>query len=187
MSLIVTPLALPELLLLEPEVHRDARGSFVETFNARTFRAATGVDAVFVQDNQVRSVRGVLRGLHVQTPAGQGKLVRVTAGRVFDVAVDLRRGSPRFGRWAGQVLEADRLTQLWVPPGFAHGYLVLSDEAEVCYKVTAHRVPADERVLRWDDPDVAVAWPLEGPPRLSARDAAGDGLAEASTWGLSRD
>ena len=184
MSLIVTPLALPDLLLLEPEVHRDARGSFVETFNARTFRAATGIDAAFVQDNQVRSSRGVLRGLHLQAPAGQGKLVRVTTGRVFDVAVDVRRGSPRFGQWASQVLDAEHPTQLWVPPGFAHGYLVLSDEAEVCYKVTAHRVPADERVLRWDDPDLGVAWPLEGPPLLSARDAAGDTLAAAAAWGL---
>lgn len=177
MPLTVTPLALPEVLLLEPEVYRDARGSFVEAFHARAFHEATGVAAAFVQDNQSRSRRGVLRGLHFQSPEPQGKLVRVLAGRVFDVAVDVRPHSPRFGGWVGQVLEPVGSRQLWIPAGFAHGYLVLSDEADVLYKTTAHYAPACERVLRWDDPTVGIAWPLEGPPVLSARDAAGIDLA----------
>ena len=180
MPLTVTPLAHPEVLLLAPAVHRDARGSFVETFHARDFQAATGVDAPFVQDNQTRSERGVLRGLHFQSPDAQGKLVRVLAGRIFDVAVDVRRASPRFGQWVGQTLEAEGGTSLWIPPGFAHGYLVLGDGADVFYKVTAHYAPASERVLRWDDPAVGITWPLAGAPVLSARDAAGASLAEVA-------
>jgi dTDP-4-dehydrorhamnose 3,5-epimerase len=176
-TLTATALALPELLLLEPAVHHDARGRLFEAFNAEAFATATGVRTPFVQDTQSRSVRGVLRGLHFQVaPSAQGKLVRVLAGEIFDVAVDVRVGSPTLGRWVGVALRGDRPQQLWVPPGFAHGFLVLSEVAEVLYKTTTHRAPAEERVLRWDDAEVGVAWPLDGPPVLSARDAAGSSL-----------
>lgn len=176
MTLHVVPLALPEVLHVTPTVHHDARGRFVEAFNHRDFQAATGVDAVFVQDNQSRSARGVLRGLHLQEPNAQSKLVRVLAGAVFDVAVDVRRTSPRFGAWVGCRLDAESGAQLWIPAGFAHGYLVLSDVAEVLYKTTAYYAPECERVLRWDDPTVGVGWPLTAPPLMSPRDAAGAAL-----------
>lgn len=169
---------LPGVLLLEPEVFADARGLFLESWNARAFQQATGLTTGFVQDNHSRSRRGVLRGLHYQLGVPQGKLVRVARGEIFDVAVDLRRESPSAGRWTGVRLSGDNHRQLWVPPGFAHGFLVLSEQADVLYKTTAYYDPALERTLAWDDPGVGIEWPLDGAnPVLSARDAAGDPLA----------
>ncbi len=172
----VTPTALPGVLVLEPKVFGDERGFFLESFNARRFREATGLDVDFVQDNHSRSGRGVLRGLHYQIEQPQGKLVRVVRGRVFDVAVDLRRGSATLGRWAGVELSADNHRQLWVPPGFAHGFVVLSDRADFLYKTTDYYAPQHERTLLWNDPHVGVEWPqqaLEGSgPLLSPKDAA---------------
>ena len=172
-----TPLALPEVLLLEPRIFPDDRGWFYESFNARSFAQATGLDIEFVQDNHSRSSRGVLRGLHYQIEQAQGKLVRVTQGEVFDVAVDLRRSSPRFGQWAGVHLSAENKEQLWIPPGFAHGFVVLSESADFLYKTTDYYAPAHERSLQWNDPTVGIAWPLEAlgaaGPQLSAKDQAG--------------
>jgi dTDP-4-dehydrorhamnose 3,5-epimerase len=170
----VTPTELPEVLLLEPKVFGDERGFFFESYNRRAL-AGVGLDAEFVQDNHSRSARGVLRGLHYQIEQAQGKLVRVAAGRVFDVAVDLRRSSPRLGQWFGVELSADNKRQLWVPAGFGHGFLVLSDHAELLYKATDYYSPQHERALLWNDPHVAVQWPLgelEGSPILSGKDAA---------------
>ncbi|MCK2089480.1 dTDP-4-dehydrorhamnose 3,5-epimerase [Thauera aromatica] len=178
----VTQTAIPEVLVLEPKVFGDSRGFFLESFNARAFRDATGVDAVFVQDNHSRSAKGVLRGLHYQIRQPQGKLVRVVNGRVFDVAVDLRRRSPTFGKWVGVELSADNHRQLWVPPGFAHGFVVLSDSADFLYKTTDYYAPEYERCLAWNDPAVGVGWPLEGAPQLSGKDAQGKALAEAETF-----
>ena len=180
----VTPLALPDVLLLEPQVHGDARGFFVESYNRRTFARATGLDVDFVQDNHSRSARHVLRGLHYQLPpAAQGKLVRVLHGEIYDVAVDLRRSSPTFGRWIGQRLDAAGFQQLWIPPGFAHGFIALSDHADIAYKTTAHYHPELERVLAWNDPHLAIAWPLHGhPPITSPRDAAGQAWADCPTF-----
>ena len=170
----VTSTALPEVLILEPRVFGDARGFFTESYNARAFAEATGLrDVEFVQDNHSRSARGVLRGLHYQLRQPQGKLVRVAAGAVFDVAVDIRRDSPNFGQWASAVLSAENRRQLWIPPGFAHGFLVLSDSAEFLYKTTDYYAPALERCIRWDDPALAIAWPLSAPPVLSAKDQCG--------------
>jgi dTDP-4-dehydrorhamnose 3,5-epimerase len=169
---IVTPTAIPEVLLIEPKVFGDARGFFLESWNARAF-AAAGVPATFVQDNHSRSPRGVLRGLHYQIVQPQGKLVRVVAGEVFDVAVDLRRASPTFGRWVGERLSGENKRMLWIPPGFGHGFLVLSASADFLYKATDYYAPEHERVIAWDDPDLAIAWPLEGAPTLSARDTTG--------------
>jgi dTDP-4-dehydrorhamnose 3,5-epimerase len=170
----VTPTSLPDVLVLEPKVFGDARGFFFESFNARDFCACTGLDVAFVQDNHSKSAQGVLRGLHYQTQHPQGKLVRVTQGEVFDVAVDIRKGSPSFGKWEGVVLSADNKRQLWVPPGFAHGYLVLSDTAEFLYKTTDYYAPEFERCIAWNDPTLAIAWPtLPEPPKLSAKDAVG--------------
>lgn len=171
MPITVTPTALPEVLRIEPTIFGDARGFFFESFNARDFRAATGLDVTFVQDNHSGSARGVLRGLHYQIRQPQGKLVRVVQGEVFDVAVDLRRRSPTFGRWVGEILSAENRRQLWIPPGFAHGFLVLSEWAECVYKSTDFYAPEHERALRWDDPTVDVAWPLTSAPMLAARDA----------------
>lgn len=176
------PTALPEVLLIEPKVFGDERGFFFESFNARAFAAATGCERAFVQDNHSRSARGVLRGLHYQIRQPQGKLVRVTAGEVFDVAVDLRRGSATFGRWVGERLSAENKRQMWVPEGFGHGFLVLSDYAEFLYKTTDYYAPEHERCIRWDDPDLAVAWPLEDAPLLSARDAKGTPFREAELF-----
>lgn len=174
------PLAIPEVVLIEPKVFGDARGFFFESFNAAAFAAATGVTAAFVQDNHSRSARGVLRGLHYQLPPqAQGKLVRVVQGEVFDVAVDIRRASPTFGHWVGARLSAENHHQLWVPPGFAHGFLVLSESAEFLYKTTDYYAPALERCIAWNDPDLAVDWPLESVPLLSVKDAAGLPLAAA--------
>ena len=178
----VTPTALPEVLLLEPAVFGDERGFFMESFNARRFREATGVEADFVQDNHSRSVRGVLRGIHYQVVKPQGKLVRVAAGRVFDIAVDLRRSSPRFGRWVGMELSDRNHHQLWVPPGFGHAFLVLSDSADFLYKTTDYWYREHDRSLRWNDPTLAIDWPLQGEPLLAAKDAAAPLLAEAEVY-----
>lgn len=182
MPYIVTPTALPEVLILEPKVFGDARGFFFESFNQRDFAQATGLDVEFVQDNHSRSVKGVLRGLHYQIQHPQGKLVRVTQGEVFDVAVDLRRSSPNFGKWAGAVLSADNKRQLWVPRGFAHGFMVTSDIAEFLYKTTDYWFPEFERSLLWSDPVVGVQWPLTSEPQLAAKDAAAKAFAEAQTF-----
>ena len=178
----VTPTALPGVLILEPKVFGDARGFFFESFNQRDFAQATGLDVQFVQDNHSRSVKGVLRGLHYQIQHPQGKLVRVTQGEVFDVVVDLRRSSPHFGQWVGEVLSADNHRQLWVPPGFAHGFLVTSDSAEFLYKTTDYWYPEHERSLLWNDPSVNVQWPLQGVPQLAAKDAAGKKLQDAEVF-----
>ncbi len=174
----VTACAIPDVLLIEPRVFGDARGFFFESFNQRVFAQATGLEVNFVQDNHSKSARGVLRGLHYQVTHPQGKLVRVVAGEVFDVAVDIRPGSPTFGRWVGEVLSADNKRQLWIPPGLAHGFLVLSDSAEFLYKTTDYYAPEHERCIAWNDPAVAIAWPdLGSQPQLSAKDAAGATLA----------
>ena len=178
----VTPTTLPEVLLLEPAVFGDERGFFMESYNARRFREATGIEAEFVQDNHSRSVRGVLRGIHYQVVRPQGKLVRVAAGRVFDVAVDLRRSSPRFGRWVGVELSDRNNHQLWVPPGFGHAFLVLSDSADFLYKTTDYWYREHDRSLRWNDPALAIDWPLADEPLLAAKDAAAPLLAEAEVY-----
>ena len=169
----VSPTALTDILLIEPKVFGDERGFFYESFNARAFEEATGLAVNFVQDNHSRSARGVLRGLHYQVQQAQGKLVRVTQGEVYDVAVDLRRSSPSFGQWLGVCLSAENKRQLWIPEGFAHGFLVLSDYAEFLYKTTDYYAPAHERCIRWDDPTLAIDWPLQDQPQLSAKDQAG--------------
>ncbi|HEX6705398.1 MAG TPA: dTDP-4-dehydrorhamnose 3,5-epimerase [Albitalea sp.] len=171
----VTRTALHGVLVLEPKVFGDERGFFMESFNQRTFESATGVSAMFVQDNHSRSTKGVLRGLHFQrAPHAQGKLVRVTRGAVFDVAVDIREGSPTFGRWIGLELSDRNHLQLWLPPGIAHGFLVTSDSADFLYKTTDYYVPDAEGCIRWDDPRLAIDWPLNGiVPSLSDKDAAG--------------
>lgn len=175
-----TPLALPDVILLEPRVFGDDRGWFYESFNARSFAAATGLEVTFVQDNHSRSSKGVLRGLHFQLPpAAQGKLVRAVAGSIFDVAVDIRRSSPTFGRWVGEVLSAENKRQMWVPAGFAHGFLALEDGTEVLYKTTDFYNKAAEGAVRWDDPDIGIAWPGELAPLLAAKDAAAPLLADA--------
>lgn len=175
------PTALDGVLVLEPRVFDDARGWFMESFSERTFRAATGVETAFVQDNQSRSTRGVLRGLHFQlAPHAQGKLVRVTSGAVFDVAVDLRPGSATFGRWAGVELSAENRRQLWIPPGLAHGFLVISDSADFLYKTTAYYEPSAERSILWNDPAIGIDWPDAGvAPVVSEKDAAAPTLADA--------
>ncbi len=175
----ITPSAIADVLLLEPKVFGDDRGFFFESFNQRAFHAATGLDLQFVQDNHSRSARNVLRGLHYQVVQPQGKLVRVVAGEVFDVAVDIRPESPTFGRWAGAVLSASNKHQLWVPPGLAHGFLVLSDSADFMYKTTDYYAPEHERCIAWDDPTLAIDWPLNGnTPVLSAKDRAGKAFAD---------
>jgi dTDP-4-dehydrorhamnose 3,5-epimerase len=178
----ITPTQLPEVLILEPKVFGDARGFFYESFNQRDFAQATGLEVEFVQDNHSRSVKGVLRGLHYQIQHPQGKLVRVTQGAVFDVVVDLRRSSPNFGKWDGVLLSADNKRQLWVPPGFAHGFVVTSDTAEFLYKTTDYWHPEFERSLLWNDPAVGVQWPLQAEPQLAAKDAAAMTLAEAEVF-----
>jgi dTDP-4-dehydrorhamnose 3,5-epimerase len=178
MNLIKT--AIPDLLIIEPRVFGDARGFFMESFNARTFRELTGLDVDFVQDNHSRSGRGVLRGLHYQSPQPQGKLVRVTAGRVFDVAVDIRKSSPTFGKWVGVELTGENHRQFWVPAGFAHGFVVLSESADFLYKTTGYYAPQFEHCIRWDDPALGIEWPLgDIEPQVSAKDAAGKSFADA--------
>lgn len=173
---------LPDVLILEPRVFGDARGFFFESFNARTFAEATGLQVTFVQDNHSRSAKNVLRGLHYQIKQPQGKLVRVTAGEVFDVAVDLRKSSPTFGKWTGALLSAENKRMLWVPEGFAHGFLVLSDSADFLYKTTDYYAPAHERCIAWNDEQIGIQWPLTGPPTLAAKDAAGKRLGDAEIF-----
>jgi len=174
--------AIPDLLIVEPKVFGDARGFFMESFNARAFREATGVAADFVQDNHSRSARSVLRGLHYQIRQPQGKLVRVVRGALFDVAVDIRKSSPTFGKWVGVELTEDNHRQLWMPPGFAHGFLVISESADCLYKTTDYYAPEHERCILWNDPAIAVSWPLAGEPLLSAKDRAGLTLREAEVF-----
>jgi len=182
----VIPTSLPDVLILEPKVFGDARGFFLESYNARAFREATGLDPVFVQDNHSRSARGVLRGLHYQVRQTQGKLVRVTHGRVFDVAVDIRRGSPYFGRWVGVELDESAHRMFWIPPGFAHAFVVLSESADFMYKATDYYAPEHERCILWNDPDIGIEWPLEelGEPLLSEKDRAGRLLKDAEICDL---
>ena len=176
-----TPTAIPDALILEPKVFGDDRGFFYESYNQQTFQAATGLDVTFVQDNHSKSARNVLRGLHYQVEQPQGKLVRVVQGEVFDVAVDIRKGSKTFGLWVGQILSAENKKQLWVPPGLAHGFVVLSDTAEFLYKTTDYYAPAHERCIAWNDPDLAINWQMQGEPLLSAKDAAGVAFRDATS------
>lgn len=177
--MIVTPQALSDVLLLEPRVFSDERGFFFESFNERAFEASTGLTRHFVQDNHSRSLQGVLRGLHYQVVHPQGKLVRVGVGEIFDVAVDIRRGSPTFGKWVGVHLSAQNKRQLWIPEGYAHGFLTLSDSAEVLYRTTDYYAPELERCIRWDDPDLAIAWPASQAPIMSEKDRRGAWLQDA--------
>jgi dTDP-4-dehydrorhamnose 3,5-epimerase len=176
------PTDIPDVVVLEPKVFGDDRGFFFESYNRRTFREAIGRDAVFVQDNHSKSARGVLRGLHYQLQNVQAKLVRVAAGEVYDVAVDLRRSSATFGRWVGVRLSAANRRMLWIPEGFAHGFLVTSDTAEFLYKTTDYYAPQHERSLLWSDPELGIDWPLEGPPLLKPGDARGVPFARAETF-----
>jgi dTDP-4-dehydrorhamnose 3,5-epimerase len=180
----VTATRLPEVRILEPRVFGDPRGFFLESWNQRVFDEAIGQRVHFVQDNHSRSSQGVLRGMHYQLANPQGKLVRVVSGRVFDVAVDMRRDSPRLGQWTGVELSADNHRMLWIPPGFAHGFLVMSESADFLYKATAYYAPQDEHTLAWDDPRVAIDWPIEAgrTPQVSAKDQAGARLADAPLY-----
>lgn len=173
---------LPEVLIIEPKVFGDDRGFFYESFNTRAFAEATGCALQFVQDNHSRSTKGVLRGLHYQIEQAQGKLVRVTAGEVLDVAVDIRRSSATFGQWVSVHLSAQNHRQMWVPPGFAHGFVVLSESADFLYKTTDYYAPSAERCIRWDDPQLAIDWELQGVPILSPKDQAGKALSEADLF-----
>lgn len=173
---------IPDVIIIEPKVFGDDRGFFYESFNAHRFAEDTGVDAVFVQDNHSKSAQNVLRGLHYQIQHPQGKLVRVTAGEVFDIAVDIRRSSPTFGRWLGVVLSAENKRQLWIPPGFAHGFLVTSPSAEFLYKTTDYYAPEHERCLLWNDPIIGIDWPLSAEPLLSAKDKLGKLFSEAEVF-----
>ena len=179
-----TPTAIPEVIILEPKVFGDDRGFFFESYNRRDFLGASGFTTVdFVQDNHSKSARNVLRGLHYQIKQPQGKFVRVVAGEVFDVAVDLRRNSPTFGHWVGEILSADNKRQLWIPPGMAHGFVVLSESAEFLYKTTDYWAPEHERCIAWNDPTLAIAWPqLSGEPLLSAKDAKGAAFLQAEVF-----
>jgi dTDP-4-dehydrorhamnose 3,5-epimerase len=178
----VTPLAIPDVLLIQPKVFGDTRGFFFESFNQKAFNEATGTSHQFVQDNHSRSTQGVLRGLHYQIQQPQGKLVRVVQGAVFDVAVDIRRSSPTFGQWVGAELSADNHHQLWVPPGFAHGFLVLSESADFLYKTTGYYAPEHERCILWNDSEISIQWPIDIKPLLSVKDAAGLCLAKAELF-----
>ena len=183
MPFTVTPTAIPDVLVFTPKVFGDERGFFLESFNARDFRELGGQEVDFVQDNHSKSVKGVLRGLHYQIQNPQGKLVRVVQGRVFDVAVDLRKSSPTFGRWVGEVISAENHKQVWIPPGFAHGFVVLSETAEFLYKTTDYWYPEHERCLLWNDPAVGVKWPINSAPQLAAKDAVGKPLDQADVFG----
>jgi dTDP-4-dehydrorhamnose 3,5-epimerase len=174
--------AIPDLLILEPNVFGDDRGFFFESFNQQTFQNLTGIKANFVQDNHSKSAANVLRGLHYQIDQAQGKLVRVTSGEVFDVAVDIRRQSPTFGKWVGVVLSAENKRQIWIPPGFAHGFIVLQDNTEYMYKVTDYYAPQYERCIRWDDPAIGIEWPVTHKPILSAKDQQGLLLSQAEVF-----
>ena len=177
-----TRLAIPDVVLIEPKVFGDARGFFFESFNQKAFNEATGTNHAFVQDNHSRSSQGVLRGLHYQIQQPQGKLVRVARGRVWDVAVDIRKSSPTFGQWVGAELSEDNQHQLWVPPGFAHGFVVLSETADFLYKTTDYYAPEHERCIAWNDPQLAIAWPIAGAPSLSAKDMQGFAFAQAPVY-----
>ncbi|AFM35413.1 MULTISPECIES: dTDP-4-dehydrorhamnose 3,5-epimerase [Stutzerimonas stutzeri subgroup] len=178
----VVETSIPDVLIIEPKVFGDERGFFYESFNAAAFEAATGLKRQFVQDNHSKSQRGVLRGLHYQIQQPQGKLVRVVAGEVFDVAVDLRKSSPSFGRWFGTHLSAQNQHQLWIPEGFAHGFVVLSESAEFLYKTTDYYAPEHERSLLWNDPELGIEWPFDEAPQLSAKDQAGKRLSDAELF-----
>jgi dTDP-4-dehydrorhamnose 3,5-epimerase len=178
----VTRTDVPEVLVLEPRVHQDARGFFLESYNRRTFKEATGLEVEFVQDNTSFSVRNVLRGLHYQIRQAQGKLIAVMAGEVYDVAVDLRRSSPTFGKYVGVTLTGGGHRMIWIPPGFAHGYLVLTEHAIVLYKTTDFYAPAHERTIVWNDPDIGIRWPLEGAPIVSDKDRHGAAFRAAEVF-----
>jgi dTDP-4-dehydrorhamnose 3,5-epimerase len=178
----ITPTDLPGVLVVEPRVFPDARGFLFESYNRRSFREATGIDVEFVQDNHSHSVRHALRGLHYQIRQAQGKLVRVVAGEVFDVAVDLRRSSPNFGKWTGVTLSAESKRMVWIPGGFAHGFLVLSEQADVLYKTTDFYAPAHERTVLWNDPQIGIRWPLAQEPLLADKDRRGATLAAAEVY-----
>lgn len=178
----IIPTAIPDLLIFEPNVFGDQRGFFLESYNQRTFQSLTGLSLNFVQDNHSRSGKNVLRGLHYQIQQPQGKLVRVASGSVFDVAVDLRKSSPTFGRWDGVELSGDNHRQLWVPPGFAHGFVVLSEQADFLYKTTDYYAPEHERCIRWDDPEVGIVWPEGIAPLLSGKDQQGLSLQDAEVF-----
>ena len=182
MSQTVTPTAIPDLLILEPKVFGDSRGFFFESFNAQNFASATGLNVNFVQDNHSRSAKGVLRGLHYQVQQTQGKLVQVSQGTVFDVAVDIRKSSATFGIWVGCELSDQNHRQLWIPPGFAHGFMVLSESADFQYKTTDYYAPAHERCIAWNDPSIGIQWPEGITPMLSAKDQQGLALAEAEVF-----
>jgi dTDP-4-dehydrorhamnose 3,5-epimerase len=182
MKITAIPTSLPEVKIIEPRVFADARGFFFESFNAQDFADAVGEALEFVQDNHSLSTKGVLRGLHYQIEHPQGKLVRVVTGEVFDVAVDLRAGSPTFGKWAGANLSAENKRQMWIPAGFAHGFVVLSETAEFLYKTTDYWFAQHERCLLWNDPEIGIEWPIEGEPLLAAKDAVGKRLADADTY-----
>ncbi len=173
---------LPEVLIFEPRIFGDDRGFFYESFNAKKFTELSGIKTTFVQDNHSLSAKNVLRGLHYQISQPQGKLVRVVSGEVFDVAVDIRKSSPCFGQWVGVTLSASNKRQLWVPPGFAHGFMVISDSAEFLYKTTDYWAPEYERCLQWNDPAVGIQWPLQGAPIMSAKDQQGQLLANAEVF-----
>lgn len=179
----VTHLSIPDVVMFEPKVFGDDRGLFFESFNQAKFDAAVGRQVTFVQDNHSRSVKQVLRGLHYQIQQPQGKLVRIVSGAVFDVAVDMRRSSPTFGRWVGEVLSAENKRQLWVPEGFAHGFVVLSDVAECLYKTTDYYAPQHERCIIWNDPTIGIQWPFDGAPMLSGKDRQGVTLDRAEWFG----
>jgi len=175
--------SIPDVKIIEPEVFGDERGFFLESFNAKRFHELTGLDVNFVQDNHSKSGRGVLRGLHYQIEQAQGKLVRVTAGKVFDVVVDIRKSSPCFGQWVGEILSADNYRQMWVPPGFAHGFLVLEADTEFLYKTTDYYAPEHERTIQWDDPDLGIEWPIDDLEiRLSGKDENATAFANAETF-----
>jgi dTDP-4-dehydrorhamnose 3,5-epimerase len=178
----MTSTAIADVLVIEPKVFADARGFFFESFNERAFAQATGVTAKFVQDNHSRSVKNTLRGLHYQIQQPQGKLVRVVKGGVFDVVVDIRRSSPTFGRWDGVYLSDENKKMIWIPPGLAHGFVVISESADFLYKTTDYWAPQHERTLLWNDPDLAIAWPHQGEPIVSAKDAAGRRLSETEVF-----
>ncbi len=182
MAIQVTATALPEVKIIEPKVFGDARGFFFESFNASEFAEKVKPGVEFVQDNHSRSAKGVLRGLHYQIQHAQGKLVRVVEGEVFDVAVDIRRSSPNFGKWVGVTLSVENQRQLWVPPGFAHGFVVLSGSAQFLYKTTDYWFPEFERSIVWNDPKIGIEWPIDFEPVLAAKDAAGMGLGEAEVF-----
>lgn len=177
-----TELAISDVVLIEPRVFGDERGFFFESFNQEQFESAIGRSVKFVQDNHSRSVRNVLRGLHYQVRQPQGKLVRVVSGEIFDVAVDIRKGSATFGQWVGEVLSAENKRQLWIPEGFAHGFVVLSESAELLYKSTDYYAPTHERCIAWDDPSLAIEWPIDGTPTLSEKDTKGQLLSAAEVF-----